>query len=1289
MNSAGKPMAGLRISLFGAFQVTDGAGRQITVRARKNRALLAVLATVPGQRFPRDRLAGLLWESHGDEQARASLRQALSSLRRDLGPAAAILEADTDTVRLSPDGAEVDLVRIRELMQSGDPESAHAAARLVVGPFLTDPELREEAYRDWVEQERQRAHALAARALRQSAFEHGTGSPESAIADITRWLELEPNDESAHRELMRAYAAAGRVAEALQHYARLCGMLETELSTRPAVETERLANELRQRPSAAAGSTGASTAPAAADAPAAIPEATSEGPGIRYMVVVSGRFDLSRSRGRADDLEELHAAAGPLLAEAEAIVEAHGGRLHRRGGTRFLGVFGLDRARGSEAERAARAMLDLQERRAEARSRSDREPVLRCAITAGKVIVGTAQNEFPGAADISGQPVDLAERMESCAPAGAVVLDDTARRLVEERTEAAVEPVEPVDDVPVWRLSSMTHRAGTVHQTPFVGRGYELGEIERALEDTRREQCAHVVLLRGEAGIGKTRLLYEAGSRARQTGFEWHAATVLDFGVAEGEDAIATLLRSLLGDRGLEHRPDIDALAAEGIVAPEDEPFLLDLLDIAQPARMRAIYSAMDIDTRRRGQVSVVARLVMHRCRECPLLISFEDIHWADATTLRMLAELTHHVADAPVLVVMTSRIEGDPIDRAWLASTRGVRMLTLDLIPLREADAVELATRLGGVQENVIETCVSRAEGNPLFLVQLLLAAREPASEEVPATIQNLVQSRLDTLEPERRRVLQVGAVLGQRFTPEALEALSEESPDYDRLVDSYLVQPRGDGYAFSHALIRDAILESMLRARRRELHASAAQWFRERDPILHAQHLDSAEDPGAAMAYLGAARQQVGSFRYDRAIELLERGLALGGNADERSRLLMCKGEALTDAGRIHDAIAVLRESEALASEPSVRSRILIDIAAAMRITDQIDEAFALLDRAEPLAQEANLHEDLARLYFLRGSLNFPRGRVRECLEWQERACQHAEAAESSEIEALALSGLSDAYYALGYMLRARDCFGRCVALAEEHGLGRIVVANLPMIAYLKKYGMELESGLEDTRRAIELARTVGHDRAELNSRIVMAALLRETGDAKGMLLHLDRADALITRLEAARFMPRALHYRAKAHELLGDFERAAAALEQAYRWCRELDSGYVGPTVCAALALVTNDTGRRKRLLDEAWELLAQGAVFHNTVEIYRDVIDVALAAGDAEAVHAHADALEAAAAHEPTPFTDCLVERARLLASWAVGDRSGETRDAMQSLWQRLENGSFKTLAIRMGNALAGQ
>ena len=147
-----------------------------------------------------------------------------------------------------------------------------------------------------------------------------------------------------------------------------------------------------------------------------------------------------------------------------------------------------------------------------------------------------------------------------------------------------------------------------------------------------------------------------------------------------------------------------------------------------------------------------------------------------------------------------------------------------------------------------------------------------------MPGSVQSLVQARMDQLDPFDRQALQTAAIFGQRFALDALRHALER-PDYDcaPLVEHFLVRPIGDDFLFAHALIRDAVYDTLLRPRRRELHRRAADWFAARDLVLRAEHLDRAEHPEAAQAYLEAARAQAADYRYERARALTERGLAL----------------------------------------------------------------------------------------------------------------------------------------------------------------------------------------------------------------------------------------------------------------------------------------------------------------------------------------------------------------------------------------------------------------------------
>jgi predicted ATPase len=317
------------------------------------------------------------------------------------------------------------------------------------------------------------------------------------------------------------------------------------------------------------------------------------------------------------------------------------------------------------------------------------------------------------------------------------------------------------------------------------------------------------------------------------------------------------------------------AALSSDVVASDDAVFLNDLLNLPQPPELRPIYEAMDTGTRSQGRQRMVARILARKSRQRPRLLVVEDLHWADQPVLMHLARLTAAVAQHPALLIMTSRIEGDPLNETWRAEVPSASLTTIDLGPLPMDDAHSLAEALIAANTAFVERCVERAAGNPLFLDQLLRHADESQAVAVPGSIQSLVQERIDRLDPADKAAVQAASVLGQRFVNSALAYLLDRA-DYvpERLVSRLLVRPQqvgGDVFLFTHVLIRDAIYDTLLRSRRRELHRRAAEWYVDRDPVLRAEHLDRAEDQEAARAYLAAARSQAAEYRQEAALELV----------------------------------------------------------------------------------------------------------------------------------------------------------------------------------------------------------------------------------------------------------------------------------------------------------------------------------------------------------------------------------------------------------------------------------
>jgi predicted ATPase len=217
-----------------------------------------------------------------------------------------------------------------------------------------------------------------------------------------------------------------------------------------------------------------------------------------------------------------------------------------------------------------------------------------------------------------------------------------------------------------------------------------------------------------------------------------------------------------------------------------------------------------------------VVQLLERASARQPLVIGVEDVHWADEATLEAVAALAELTVRAPIVLLVTSRIDGDPLGESfWSGIQRGSRT-RLDLTPLDREAAEALAGGFAGMDSRRLRACVERAGGNPLFLEQLLLSEAEGV---LPDSVQSLVQARMDRLEPRDKRALQAAAVVGQRFSLELLRhLLGDTAYDCTTLQQRGLVRREGEDWLFSHALVRDGAYSSLLRQARRDLHRQAA---------------------------------------------------------------------------------------------------------------------------------------------------------------------------------------------------------------------------------------------------------------------------------------------------------------------------------------------------------------------------------------------------------------------------------------------------------------------------------
>ena len=618
----------------------------------------------------------------------------------------------------------------------------------------------------------------------------------------------------------------------------------------------------------------------------------------------------------------------------------------------------------------------------------------------------------------------------------------------------------------------------------------------------------------------------------------------------------------------------------------------------------------------------------------------------------------------------MTSRLERDPLHEAWGPTIAGQPIVTIDLGPLQPSEANGLAEAYFDALGELAQRCVERADGNPLFLEQLLRHAEESAEGSVPGSIRSLVQARLDRLALPDKRALQAASVLGQRFTAEALAALLDQ-PGWNcaDLVRHLLVRPQGDHFLFAHALIQEGVYDTLLRSRRRELHRRAADWFRSRDLTLCAQHLDRGDDDGAPRAYLEAARAQAAEYRTERALRLVERGIALARKRADVSALSLLRGEILHDLGSISESIAAFEQALAVADVDIERCRAWLGLAAGLRVTDRFDEAFAMLDKAATAAATDDLAAERARIHHLRGNLCFPLGRLVECLQEHERALDCARRARSPEMEARALGGLGDAEYARGRMASAYRHFSRCAELSRASGAGRIEVANLSMVAHTQVYLNDFSDALATTQTAVELAARVGHHRAEIIAHNAACNVFRTTGEFGRMKMHAERALILARQLGAKRFEAVSLNDLAMVARAEASTAEAMDLLHRALAISRETGLSFVGPWILGHLAVTTEDPTERRAALTEGEEILRKGAVSHNHLWFFRYAIDASLDSEDWDGAERYSAALEDFTRPEPLPWANFFVRYGRAVGAHGRCPPDRRRHASLVTCWQR--------------------
>ena len=996
------------------------------------------------------------------------------------------------------------------------------------------------------------------------------------------------------------------------------------------------------------------------------------------------------------DAESTHGLLATYFDEVDAIIERFGGSVDKHIGDSVMAVFGAPVSHGNDPERALRAAAAIHDAMPAVSKSVGRTVQVHIGVASGQVVAsGVGANE---AYTVTGESVNLASRLTDKAGPNETLISETVMLAVE--ADCTTEDlgslslkgiVDPVRAFRVLELSRSEHRTNA---RPFVGRQVELQQLNALLTTTAETHMGHAVCLRGEAGIGKTRIAEEFENQASLQDFNCHRALVLDFGAGKGQDAIRSLTRSLLSLTSSSSEDQlrfaVESAVQNNILHKDQVVFLNDLLDLPQPREYRSLYSAMNNVRRNQGKCETVANLVRQIAKTEKLLLIIEDIHWASSLVLDHLAELTRAIADCPVILMMTSRLEGEKLDDPWRAATGSTPLITIDLRPLRRADAIALASEFFDTADKFAKSCVERAEGNPLFLEQLLRGAKSAAEDGVPGSIQSIVQARVDALSTSDKLAIQGAAILGQRFTLDKLRAvLGDNTYDCRPLIDRHLIRADGDAFLFAHALVRDGVYNSLLTPSRNRLHVKAAACYREHDPILYAQHLDRAGDERAAKAYLQAAQVQAQALRYESAISLSQRGLVLAVNAADICDLNGVLGDGLLNTLATEQAIEAFEIAADEAPDKPRKSKALSGLAAALRIADRQEPALEALSEAERLATQEELIAELAYIHYLRGSLCFPLGRIDECMAEHDKSLKLAEEIKSPEAQARALSGLADAHYLRGHMKTACERFKASVELCQQHGLGQLEVANLHMIGWSRLHLMEFRQALEDALASEAMASEVRNNRSLMFGKKLAGLMYYYLGELELSEDYLGSAIELAKSMSSANFQAQDLRQLAMIHYRRGNPELARDCANEALEAVRQVGMTFIGPTVLATCAALSDNSEERQRLLAEAESILDSGCVGHNQLWFADIAIDDAISRRDWQSAERYAQRLEQFTASQPLEWSNFMIRRARALVQANQGDATEATIVELGVLKEQAQTSGLVASLPELELALGGR
>jgi predicted ATPase/class 3 adenylate cyclase len=933
------------------------------------------------------------------------------------------------------------------------------------------------------------------------------------------------------------------------------------------------------------------------------------------------------------------------------VVIRNGGRLDKYTGDGLMAVYGAPIAHEDDPERALITAIQLVDVIRNIHP-DDHMPALalHVGLACGQVVAAAVGSQYRREYTVIGRPVNLASRLEEATKPNQILVSDELARLTSHLFQFQPIKLSALrgwdDDVSVYELLSHRHSISPLDhinslRSPLVGREAEISTLGRSLEELLLGKGSLIHLV-GEVGMGKSRLLREMHIRVNELQYQvdWLQSSAPEKSENIRYCCIQKMIRTVIGASAEADEVQVTKLLQNHLAAilPEKAtdnfPYLAQIIGIRLPDVLLEQLDWLDDDLLRWQIMRVTNEWISALATQKPVVLIFDDFQWVDQDSVEIFESLCQVVENLPVMIVLSYRPEPD--EPVWHFRKLILTKLThyskeINLKPLSISAIQEIVQNLLGtrkIPDKALELIITRSEGNPLFIEEIVrsmldnnILIKDAESNwqlvldwseiGIPENIQGILQARVDRLDRETRRILQIAACLGRRFNIDPLSAIAAElgiteshiANSVRILLQTGLIHQNSEQipqeYEFRHILIQDTVYRSLLHSSRAYLHSLIAAWYEnhsktgEPPGALLAFHYEQTDDVLKQLQYFSKAGfQALCAHANNTALNFFNKALNLVSDSKDRFDLLIAREKVcqlLGDYQQQGKDLEELLQLVAQIGDDQQRAFVYNRLAIWHETQGEYDMARLAFERCLAAARRANDNGMEAESLYRIASASWRQGRYNEALELGRSALTITRKIHDTSREAESLTTLGVIYRTLGDLGNAQDCYTQAFSIHKKFNDQRGIAINLSQLgniyqdqgAYTEAHQYHLQAlslfrqvgdrrgeawslsglgtvnlrcgfydiALEYAQQALEIRTVIGDRRGEGVALSDAGSILLDRGQPQLALEYLEKANKILSDLGARRDEIYARTSLAQCLEQLNELSRAAELHQSAF--------------------------------------------------------------------------------------------------------------------------------------------